>query len=175
MAHGGDSMAERNELEVFLQGAGVQNITLIRVPQSGSVADILSAGRAAGLVVADDVNVYIEDDEVALSLESLLSTTPIRNRSRVHVNRCRRVDVNVSFNGRQITEAFPPATTMKRVKRWAVGAKGFNMSDVDAAEHVLQLSGSAERPDEDIHIGTLVTGSQCVVSFDLVPKVRVEG
>lgn len=168
-------MAERHEFEVFLQGVGVHDITLLRIPQSGRVADILAAGRAAGLAVPDDVSVYIEDEDVALSLESLLSTTAIRHRCRVHVSRCRRVDVSVTFNGRQISEAFPPAATMKRVKRWAVGSKGFNMSEVDAAEHVLQLSGSSERPDEDIHIGTLVTSGQCVVSFDLVPKVRVEG
>lgn len=168
-------MAEQHEFELFVQGAGVHEITLIRVPQVGHVADILIAGRAAGLVVSDDMSVYIEDDEAALSPDSLLSATPIRNRSRVHVNRCRKVNVSVTFNGKEISETFPPAATMKRVKRWAVGSKGFNMSDVDAAEHVLQLSGSAERPDEDIHIGTLVSGAQCVVSFDLVPKIRVEG
>ncbi len=168
-------MADQPEFELFLQGAGVHEITLIRVPQGGHVGDILVAGRAAGLVVSDDVGVYIEDDEAALSPDSLLSATPIRNRSRVHINPCRRVNVNINFNGKEMSETFPPAATMKRVKRWAVGSKGFNMSDVDAAEHVLQLSGSSERPDEDIHIGTLVIGAQCVVSFDLVPKIRVEG
>ena len=45
----------------------------------------------------------------------------------------------------------------------------------DAVEHVLQISGSASRPDEDVHLGTLTRAPVCSVSFDLVPKRRVEG
>jgi len=49
------------------------------------------------------------------------------------------------------------------------------MSEKDASEHVLQISGTRNSLDVDIHIGTLVKHPACHVSFDLVPKVRVEG
>jgi len=168
-------MSERHEFELFLQGEGVHEITLIRVLQDGSVADVLAAARAIGLKVPDGVSVYLEDEEDELSLGAVVASTSVRHRSRVHVNRCKKVNATVTFNGVEKSESFPPSTTMKRVKQWAVGPKGFNMSEVDAAEHVLQLTGSAERPDEDVHIGTLVRGSHCSVTFDLVPKIRVEG
>ena len=168
-------MAEREEIELFLQGEGIRDIVLIQVSKGGRVGDVLAAARAAGLSVAEGVALSLEDEESAMDLEALIGSTSIRHRSRVHVHRCRKVAVTVSFNGVQKAETFPSAATMKRVKQWAVGKKGFEMSDVDAAEHVLQLSGSSERPDEDIHIGTLVQAPHCSVSFDLVPKVRVEG
>ncbi len=168
-------MPDREEIELFLQGEGARDIVLIRVSKGGAVRDILAAARASGLTVAEGVALSLEDEESAIDLEAPISSTPIRHRSRVHMHRCRKVAVTVTFNGVQKSETFPPASTMKRVKRWSVGKKGFDMSDIDAAEHVLQLSDSSERPDEDVHIGTLVQPPQCSVSFDLVPKVRVEG
>lgn len=70
---------------------------------------------------------------------------------------------------------FGPGVPMHAVKSWAVGKKGFNLTPVDAAEHILQLTGTADRPDEDVHVGSLVGATGCKVEFDLVAKVRVEG
>jgi hypothetical protein len=168
-------MAERDEIELFVQGEGIRDIALIRVSQSGTVRDIVSAARGVGLTTDEGVELSLEDEDSAIGLDVPIAATSIKNRSRIHVHRCRKVAVSVSFNGSQKEETFPPAATVKRVKRWAVSKKGFNLSDVDAAEHVLQLAGSSERPDEDIHIGTLVAHPRCSVSFDLVPKVRIEG
>lgn len=168
-------MVERDEIELFLQGEGIRDIMLIRVPQAGTVRDILTAARGAGLTAAEGVDLSLEDEEAAVDLDLPIAATPIKHRSRIHVHRCRKVAVTVSFNGAQKDETFGPGATVKRVKRWAVGKQAFDLSDVDAAEHVLQLSGSSERPDEDLHIGTLVTHPRCSVSFDLVPKIRVEG
>jgi hypothetical protein len=99
----------------------------------------------------------------------------ITRRSRVHLHRCRQVAVTVNFNADQKAESFPAATTVARVMKWAVSKRGFNLSDVDATEHLLQICGSTDRPDEDVHIGTLVQAGACAVCFDLVPKQRVEG
>jgi len=168
-------MAERDEIELFVQGEGIQDIVLIRVLQAGTVRDIVAVARGLGLTAAEGVELSLEDNDSTIDLDVLIAATAIKHRSRVHVHRCRKVAVTVAFNGGQKDETFPASATIKRVKRWAVGKKGFNLSDVDAAEHVLQLSDSSDRPDEDIHIGTLVAHPCCSVSFDLVPKVRVEG
>lgn len=168
-------MNEREVIELFLQGEGIRDIVLIRVPAGGMVQDILGAAAEEGVAETEGMTLSLEDEDSSIDLEVPISSTPIRHRCRVHLHRCRKVIVSVAFNGIQKQEPFPPAATMKRVKRWAVGKKGFGLSDIDAAEHVLQISGSSERPDEDIHLGSLVTAPQCSVSFDLVPKVRVEG
>jgi hypothetical protein len=56
-----------------------------------------------------------------------------------------------------------------------VGKDGFNLPEIDATEHALQVCGSATRPDADTHIGALVSAQGCALCFDLVAKRRVEG
>ncbi|MFY9554815.1 MAG: hypothetical protein WAV47_08895, partial [Blastocatellia bacterium] len=65
------------------------------------------------------------------------------------------------------------STSVRKVKRWA--DEEFKLKGVDATEHALQLCGSSTRPDEDVHIGSLVKFPDCKICFDLVPKKRVEG
>ena len=39
----------RDEIELFLQGEGIPDITLVRVPRDGTARDIIQAARAHGL------------------------------------------------------------------------------------------------------------------------------
>lgn len=166
-----------DEIELFLQGEGIAEITLVRVPRAGTVREIIETAMAHGLAKPDGVEalVFLEDAEEPLAAEVTLEVAGVAQRARVHVHRCRRVAVTVNFNADQKTEAFPPSATLARVKKWAVGKRGFDLTDVDAAEHLLQVCGSTVRPDEDVHIGTLVHVPDCEVCFDLVAKQRVEG
>ena len=93
---------------------------------------------------------------------------------RLHVTRCRHIEVTVRFNGEDAARRFPPSATVERVRRWAA-RRAFHLSPRDAAEHVLQIQGTTIRPDRDVHIGTLTKGETCAVAFDLVPCKRVEG
>ena len=165
-------------IEIFLQGEGIRDIVLVRVPATGTVGDILVAARGHGLPAdADDIMavVLLEDADEALEPGTTLAASGIVHRGRVHVHRCRRVAVTVTYNGRQIERGFAPSATMRRVKKWVDGPHGFDLHGVDATEHLLQRCNSAERPDEDAHIGALVKAGQCALCFDLVAKRRVEG
>ena len=104
-----------------------------------------------------------------------LEAAGIRHRGRVHVHRCRKIQVAVNFNGVTESNHFSPATTVGKIKKWAVSKQVFNLSEIDASEHILQICGSNERPDEDTHLGSLVKFPDCKICFDLVAKVRVEG
>jgi hypothetical protein len=167
----------QDRLEVFVQGEGLKGITLVQVPREGVVADLMEAARAEGLsVVAGELpGVYLEDADAEISLDTTLEAAGIGHRARVHMHRCRKVKVSVTFNGRTLSHAFASAATVRRVKHWADAKEQFNLRGADATEHALQLCGSSTRPDEDTHIGSLVTHPACSLCFDLVPKVRVEG
>lgn len=167
----------RDEIELFLQGEGIPDITLVRVPRDGTARDIIQAARAHGLSAPDGAEalVLVEDGEEPLAPEVTLEAAGVGHRGRVHVHRCRQVAVTVNFNADQKTESFPPSTTVGRVKKWAVGKRGFDLQGVDATEHLLQVCSSTVRPDEDVHIGTLVQVPNCGLCFDLVAKQRVEG
>ena len=82
--------------------------------------------------------------------------------------------MTVTFNGQSKGHEFSPATTVADVKKFAA-IREFGMKPADAAEHVLQFSGSAERPEPETHVGALVSCPDCRIAFDLVPHKRVEG
>jgi hypothetical protein len=92
---------------------------------------------------------------------------------KVHLHRCHRIEVSVTFNGTKEHD-FAPGASVARVKRWAV-EKAFPMSPEDAGEHVLQIAGTSERPSLSTHLGSLTACPGCRVRFDLVPHERVNG
>ena len=163
------------KIEVFLQMEGVKDIMLVHVPKGGSVRDLLGAAKEHGPKFDDEelIKVFIEDEDESVELDLILDEAGIKHRGHVHIHRCHRIDVSVNFNGSQVTNPFPPSATVARVKKWATHELG--MTEKDAAEHVLEVSGTKVSLDEDIHIGTLVHYPECRISFDLRPKVRVEG
>ncbi len=167
-------------MQIFLQVEGVREIRVLELPSSATVRDLMKAAADQGLPAAggeavEAPAVFIEDAEDPLAPSATLDAAGLRHGASVHVSRCKKVLVTVHFNGKERSESFGPGAPMHRVKRWAVGKKGFDLPELDAAEHVLQITGAQDRPDDDIHIGTLVHGRHCAVDFDLVPKVRVEG
>ena len=165
------------EIELFIQGEGIPKITLVKVHPHDTVAAIVKVAREHGLSAPEgsEVLVFVENSEVPLSLEAKIDEVGLKPRSRVHIHRCQRVEVTVNFNGDEKKGFFPPSATVDWVKRWAVGKDGYDIPTADAAEHALQVCNSPERPDEDVHIGTLAKFSDGTLCFDLVPKQRVEG
>lgn len=171
----GEKQEGKDMFEIFLQGEGISEVELIRVPQGCTVREMLGIARASGvnLPQGDDIGVLVEDQDDELALDSRLKDKGVAHRARLHVHRCRRVGVTVNFNGSARQHTFPSSQTIAKVKKWA--DKEFELRGVDATEHALQILGTSTRPDEDVHIGTLVSFPTCQIVFDLVPKKRVEG
>ena len=166
-------------LQIFVQGEGKRDIRMLELAPKASVRDLVETAQAQGVVSqlrADNaVAVYVEGSDTPISIDVTLEEAGLGNQSSVHLSSCTKVTVTVHYNGKNRSETFGPGVPMHRVKAWAVGTKGFDLNPVDAAEHVLQLTGTSDRPDEDVHIGSLVGATGCKVEFDLVAKVRVEG
>jgi len=163
------------DIEIFLQGEGIPQITLIRVPENGVVGDIVEVALVQGFRPSglDTPVVFLEDREEPLPSEALLEIVDIRPRSHVHVHTARKVEVTVNFNSAHQEHSFSPATTVATVKRWANDQ--FKLVGVDATEHTLQICGTNERPTDVTHIGSLLATGRRTLCFDLVPKQRVEG
>lgn len=168
-------------VDVFLQGDGVIDVVIVEAAPQDTIANVLrKLERAAEahkdlLVFLEDVAAPLDDDAVVEELLPLATEEDaVVGPLRLHVSRCHKVAVTVRFNGENEARHFPPSATVERVRRWAT-RRAFELSPVDAAEHVLQLQNSTARPDRDIHIGTLAENGTCMVAFDLVPSKRVEG
>jgi hypothetical protein len=166
-------------MQIFVQSESAREIHVLELSAHATVRELVGAAQAHGIAVGNGsgsrVGVYSEDAEAPLSEDATLEAAGLGNLSSVHLSRCKSAQVTVHYNGQSHSEMFGPGVPMHRVKRWAVGKKAFDLAAVDAAEHVLQITGTSDRPDEDVHIGSLVGSTGCTVEFDLVAKVRVEG
>jgi hypothetical protein len=164
-----------NRIEILLQGEGFTEIEVIRLEAGMVVREVLhAAGACCKMPPADELRVFAEDEDEPLELDHPLPGHQPGKPLRLHVHRCHRVTVTVAFNGESETRPFGPARTIEAIRKWAA-LVAFKLAPTDAAEHVLQVAGTTNRPDPDTHVGALVSCPDCLIHFDLVPLKRVEG
>jgi hypothetical protein len=161
-----------NTIEVFYQGEQIGRVDHLEIPATAILADvkavIVSKHHCA------DALLFLEDGEDAIDEQTPVGKIASATGLKLHVHRCRRIDVTVTFNNDTVERKFAPGTTVARVKRWAAEQK-FKMTPEEAGEHVLQIVGTQERPAPSAHIGTLTSHPACRIAFDLVPNERVNG
>jgi hypothetical protein len=168
-------------IDVFIQGGEFTEILVGQAAPIHSIAEILAKFEIP-VDNADELLIFVEDAHAPLDpgviVEELLplcaDEEAILIPLKLHVTRCRHIEVSVRFNGETAKRRFPPSVTIGRVHHWAARRK-FDLSPRDAAEHVLEIHSTHKRPDRDVHIGSLTAGKVCSVEFDLVPRKRVEG
>lgn len=160
-------------IDLFYQGEGVGEVSHIELEPDATFAT-LKARLAEKHGFPVDALVFIEDEDEPCDEIVLVRERATAKGLKIHVHRCRHVEVTVTFNGETVDRRFSPSTTVARIKRWAAEQK-FGMTAAEAGEHVLQIAGSHDRPAPGTHIGTLTDGKVCRVAFDLVADQRVNG
>lgn len=160
-------------ISVFYQGDGVAELSHVEFASDATFADV-KAQLAAKYGLGAEALLFIEDEDSPVDEAVTLKERATAKGLKVHLHRCHKVDVAVTFNNETVERHFPPSATVSRVKRWAAEKK-FGMSEDEAGEHVLQLAGTHDRPAPGTHIGALTDGTVCRVVFDLVPDERVNG
>lgn len=160
-------------ISIFYQGEGIPDIDHLEVDGDETLASIKAAIlKKHGL--PPETILFLEDGEDAADESRKLREHATRAGVKVHVHRCRKVEVSVTFNGETVSHRFAPGVTVARVKTWAAERK-FKMTPQEAGEHVLQIAGTQERPDPGTHLGRLVSSPKCEIAFDLVPNERING
>jgi hypothetical protein len=161
-------------IDVFYQGEGLRDFEHTQVNADESVRSLKARiAEKHGLAILD-VFLFAEDSAEPLDEAVIVGTIAVEPRLKVHMHRCRHVDVSVTFAGRTVSRRFGPGTTIAHIKHWAAENE-FKMSKEDASEHLLQVAGSHVRPAPGTHIGTLVSSPGCKIAFDLVADQRVNG
>jgi len=160
-------------ISIFYQGAGIPDVEHLEADIEKTfkeIKDLLGAKHA----FTGEFFLFLEnEDEPAqdnLKLEKQKSPKGIK----AHIHHCRHIEVSVTFNGQTVHHQFGPGTTIAKVKHWAA-VKKFQMTDEEAGEHVLQISGTHDRPKPGTHLGALSSCKECRIAFDLLPNERVNG
>lgn len=161
---------------IYIQSEHFAEVKLLEVEDNTAIEDVKRAALTlfpAG-TNAEELTLSVEDDDE----EAHRHATHVKqlrkdNGIRVHLHRCKQIVVEVQFGGRTVKHEFRPATTVGFVRDWA-GHK-FGMQAGDIVEHVLQISGTNDQPELDVHVGALTKRPSCGVVFDLVPAHRING
>jgi hypothetical protein len=160
-------------IDVFYQGEGIREVEHLEV------AGELTFGELKVLLIKKhglDVGVILFLEDADDPIDERVSICEHRGPHglKVHMHRCRHIAVSVTFNGETVEHRFAPGATVARVKQWAAERK-FGMTPAEASEHVLQISGTHDRPAPITHLGAIPHGKDCRLAFDLVPDERVNG
>jgi hypothetical protein len=132
------------DIGIFIQSEGRPTISLIQAKQEATSEELATAAIAQGAYRAAGGHaclMSLKEADEPLTRGVTLTTAGIGHQSRVYLHRCHKIHVTVSCNGQEKSRAFSPAATIDRVTQWAVGTRGFDLDDSDAAEHVLQVIG----------------------------------
>jgi hypothetical protein len=150
--------------------AGVLEAELSEAATLGELHDALAA---AGIQIDKEALIFLDEGADHLHGHRHEPVPGLKHGCRVHVSRCHRIKTTIHFLDKTAEHEFPPGARVRTVKEWAV--REFKMNPKDAAEHVLQICNSTERPASDTPLHQLVHGHACALCFDLVPETRVEG
>jgi hypothetical protein len=133
-----------NTIDIFYQGEGIAGIEHIEFPADETLAALrIHLAKKHGF--GEEVVLLIEDEDEPADEKKCLHQCSGLAGVKVHVHRCQRIEVRVTFNNESVEHKFSPSTTVAKVKRWAAEKK-FGMSPEDAGEHVFQLTGTKDRP-----------------------------
>lgn len=161
---------------VYIQSEHFPDIKLVEVDDEATVEQLRCASVALQPASVDPADVSLsfeDDDDDAAARATHVKQLKKEHGIRVHLHRCKHIDVQVRFGNEVVRHQFRPAATVGRVRLWAGHKLGMSLGDI--AEHVLQIAGTNDQPDVDTHIGTLTKCPQCSVTFDLVPAHRING
>ena len=172
-------------IEIFIHGPGIQP-KVASVKGDNVLLEVLEAEGVPGvrdegvLVFVDecgdalDEAIEIEDGEdkhEPCDARRTIAEIAIKSGTHVHVHKCRRILVTVTYNGVDKKHKFSPATTISTATKWA--KRKFKIDPT--SDFVLQISGTKTVPRQNEHLGDLVIGGVCTLSFDLVTEVNPQG
>ena len=167
----------KKDKQIYLHGEGLKEAKFIEIGSETKISEIVKEFEAMTGVASTTeapVECYVDDDDSPLDTSSTAGSKKIDKRSHVHCHRCRKVEVVVTYNGREEKISFPPQTKSEKVFKKAI--REFNISDSDASNLVLRLSnGQGEILQDDDHIGSFVSYPACQLSLYLTPKKQVQG
>ena len=157
-------------MTLFYQKEGSRQVHNVDVAHNEKLAELMA--RVAG-ELGEALLVFEEGCDGELTEEAFVVVLREKRHPKLHFHRQRAVHAEVHFNGRVVSRHASPAMTVDALKKRADRELGIDPAH--AAEHVLQLSGTSERPAGSTHLGTLSHGHDHRVSFDLVPNERFQG
>src|SRR5436309_3496307 len=104
-------------IDVFYQGEGIKDVDHIEIDAGGTFAT-LKARLAEKHQLKNGILIFLEDSDEPAADEARVDDHAGPGGVKVHVHRCRHVEVSVTFNGETVHHRFGPGITVAHVRRW---------------------------------------------------------
>ena len=163
-------MPLKNKINVHFGGQKeVRSFELEEQETVGSFIKRLCKEGHLGEFTPEEWSVCVEDSDEELAHDCLLEAG---KHKRIHICRCKKVEVSVIFNGVTKSHPFRPGATLRKVTHWAQDAFG-----VDKKEKLALRFGNTESEplDPDSHVGSYAVHTHCQVVFYLTPTHKING
>lgn len=160
-------------ITVFIAIQHHDRLVEVDLPDDAPIEIVHASIKEAGIEIEEDLILFHDEDDEPIDWKGPKRPGHIKHGAKLHLTRCRKIEVTIHFLDQTECHHFAPGARVRRVKAWAV--KHFKLAERDAAEHVLQLCNSTDRPPTDTPLHKLTKQGHCELCFDLVPDVRVEG
>jgi hypothetical protein len=98
-----------------------------------------------------------------------------RSAISIVVHRCKKISVSVNFEHHTEAEIFPPAATIFRVLRWAIGHKAFNLDETARAKANLMIAGQESPLPREDSLAKYVSGDTCRLTLELTLRDFTNG
>lgn len=173
-----------SKIIVFVQVHGQGGVLEAELSDGATLRELRATLKAAGIDLVPESFIFIDESEEHVCGEEDSRVGGLRHGCRIHICRCKHITTTVHYLEKSVEREFPPGARVRVVKNWAI--RSFDLNSKDAAEHVLQICKSADRPSTDTPLHQLLMdcsnnhedqghGRHCALCFDLVPDKRVEG
>jgi hypothetical protein len=175
------------ELELFIHGQGAKPRSIFAAPNETLREALVRVGIIRES--AQEILVFVGECEEALAepdnledgcdghapvdINLTVEVLEVERHRHVHCHTCRHVGVDVAFNGKTKRHKFSPSTTVATATQWA--RKKFHLDPAAAAEYVLEICGTTDKPRPGMHLGELVKSGTCSLCFDLVKEITPQG
>jgi hypothetical protein len=170
----GDTESKMSEIEVMVEGEGLAEVDIIRIPAGSVTGAIVAAVAVRGGFPVDGAALFIEDCEDSVDLTIVVVEEDVAGKVH-HVHRAHKIEVGVFYQGRKLTRRFAPSVRVQRVLDWAVGTDGFRIDPPIAPEMELALHGQTTALPKNAHIGRYIRHPHCELDFDLIRGIVPNG
>jgi hypothetical protein len=142
----------------------------IRVAVGATASEILDTIKARHPAVEID-ELVMEDEDEPLGDDARVVERVEDEFKLIHAARRGRIAVTVVYDNDQRQREFRPSATVRRILRWAVGEKGFDLVD-PPFKFVLKMGERMLEPE--LHLGQITRGARAIV-LQLVHTRKVQG
>ena len=122
----------------------------------------------------NEMFIFIEDlDEEVVedNFEELLKKA---KKHRFHCHRCKKINVIISYNGKEYTHEFNPASTAHKIMLWTAHQAGISPNDTVGLIFRIE-SETGKTFENNDHLGSFVNFPKCNIHLYLTPKDRYQG